>query len=319
MTRKLLLPAIVACLGFGADAHAQYVVGPGFFPGGLSFQYSTGRFRVAGYLPAGAPPGYFVPYPGPVVAVIERRIVLQPVAPAPSPPILVPEYDLSGIDLDVESPDRLYPPGAAPKPPPRIAEARLPAVKRPPPEPGNEPPPPAPVKKLPVDELLEPRAGAAEESQRLVGLGVRAFRAAEYGLALWRFRQASEVDPNHARAFFLLGQAHLAVGQYREAIAAIRDGLKLQPNWPTTKFQPRIELYALNLDDWLDHRQRLDDGVNRQPKDPTLLFLRGYLAWFDGQRPQAASWFLRARPLTLDPRWIDLFLKHAPPPAVAAS
>jgi len=46
--------------------------------------------------------------------------------------------------------------------------------------------------------------------------------------------------------------------------------------------------------------------------------LRAYVAWFDGRRAQAVEWFHAARPLAPDPRWIDLFLKHAPAPVLAA-
>ncbi len=169
-----------------------------------------------------------------------------------------------------------------------------------------------------MDDLWEPRAGAADESRRLTELGVRAFRAGDYGIALWRFRQATEVDPNHARAFFLLGQARLVAGQYAEAVAAIEAGLKLQPDWPTSDFRPRIDLYGDQPEDWLEHRRRLDDAVKRKPADYALLFLRGYVAWFDGQRMQAAEWFRKARPAAADPAFVDLFLKHVPPPVVVA-
>ena len=239
--------------------------------------------------------------------------------------------------MNVETPDRLYPPGTAPVPPKVFARPADPKVlpepaKAPPepvklpPEPAIKPvPPPEPKKKAPVDDLLEPRPGAAEEARRLADLGLRAFRAGEYGLGLWRFRQASAVDPNYARAFFLLAQANLALGQFREAVLAIHDGLRLQPNWPAQDFRPRVDLYGDNLQDWLEHRRQLDDAVNRLPQDPALLFLRGYVAWFDGQRPLAVEWFQKARAATPAPRWselrwIDLFLKHVPPPpAVAAS
>jgi hypothetical protein len=327
VTRKLCLPAFVGLLAFAAEARAQY----------LGFPYCSGPPRVIAFLP-------ILPARVVVIPVVQKRIIIQQVT-VPPVRVLIPASDLSGIDLDVEAPDRLFPPGAAPprKPvavpaepkkemmkKPEPDKAPVPAVKpppppvKPPPEPVKPPPelpkkPPAnSAAKKPAEDLWQPRAGAADESRRLVELGVQAFRSGKYGLALFRFQQACDVDPNHARAFFLLGQAHLALGQHREAIEAIQDGLRLQPDWPTRDFRPRVELYADNLDDWLDHRRRLDDVISRNPQDAIALFLRGYVLWFDGQRPQAANWFMRARAVTADPRWIDLFLKHAPPANIAA-
>src|SRR5205823_3232280 len=131
--------------------------------------------------------------------------------PSAPPRARAPDYDLSGIDLDVESPDRLFPPGTAPAARPEVARPARPkdeAPNKPPVKPEPAAPPPM---KPPAEDLLQPRAGAAEEAGRLVELGIRAFRDQEYGVAAWRFRQASEVHPANARAFFLLGQAYLAV------------------------------------------------------------------------------------------------------------
>jgi hypothetical protein len=322
MTRKLPLLAAIVFFGAGTEVRAQF-----YGPSIAGVQYNGGRVKVVGYVvgPAGMlmpAPGYVVPY-----TIVERRIIVQPFVPSLPPRAAVPEYDLSGIDLDVESPDRLYPPGAAPKAkPPQLArppEARLdmpkkldepakPAVK---PEPPPPPPPPA---KPPIDDLLQPRAGAVEESQRLVDLGTRAFRAQQYGVAALRYRQATEMNPTNSRAFFLLGQAYVALGQLRDAVRSIQDGLRLRPDWPIRDFRPRTELYAEALEDWAEHRRRVDDAVKQQPQDSGYLFLRAYVAWFHGQRREAVEWFQQARPLAADPRWVDLFLVHVPGAAVAA-
>jgi Tetratricopeptide repeat len=307
------------------EARAQ-LIAPYPYPSiGFGVQYSGGRLRIAGFVPVGpviaVGPGGVLVGPAPF-SVVERRIAVQPLALS-SPRARIPEYDLSGIDLDVETPDKLYPPGTAPappRPPPAAGEKKAmpePAPKLPAPKP--EVPKPEPPKVPPEDDLLKPRPGAVEESQRLAELGIRAFRGGDYGLALWRFRQARDVDPNHAQAYFLMGQAHLAVGQHREAVAAIQDGLRLQPDWPLSKYRPQLDLYRDNPDDWREHQRRLDEGLRRTPDDPSLLFLYAYNLWFGGQRALAAEWFFKARARTADPRWIDLFLKHAPPPVVAAS
>jgi hypothetical protein len=305
MTRTLGLLAAVSFLCGVPAARGQFV------SGGVSF-ISNGRgARVGPFGPAGL---LFGP---PMYGTIQRRVVIQQVIVVPVPRSVAPDYDLSGIDLDVQSPDRLYPPGAGPpKKAERLPEPRkAPELPKPPSPPAKQDLPVPPVTP-PTDDLWQPRAGAVEESQRLVELGKRAFRAQAYGLAAMRFRQAREVNPADAKASFLLAQAYLAVGQYRDAVRAIQEGLKLDPDWPRRDFQPRGELYAV-ADDWIEHRQRLNDAARRQPKDASFAFLRAYAAWFDGERPQAMMWFLAARVLATDPRWIDLFLKQAPGPAVA--
>jgi hypothetical protein len=306
----LLAPAMLAAV---TDARAQFGGPPVGIPG-------TGqRIKVIGS--TGNGPVVLVPVGPPVYGMYERRIRIQTVVAVPVARIPVPnEVDLSGIDLDFETPDKLYPPGSAPppqKPAPRLLEVMPKKLPPEPPKPAPpvakpEPPPPLPPK-LPPDDLMQPRAVAAEEAVRLIELGKRAFRDGEYGIAVWRFRQATVVDPVVARAFFLLGQAYLAVGQYHDAAAAIEGGLKLRPDWPNSDFRPRIELYGNNADDWLEHVRRLDEAIKRKPKDADFLFLRGYVAWFDDQQPQAVEWFHKARPLAADPRWIDLFLKLGPP------
>jgi hypothetical protein len=309
MTRTLGLLAVLGILGYAPAASAQFV------PGGITITSSGRGLRVGGYVPFGTAGLLFGP---PMYGTMQRRVVIQQVMAAPVPRPVAPDYDLSGIDLDVQSPDRLYPPGAGPpKKAERLPEPRKVSELPKPPEPPAKQDLPVPPVKPPTDDLWQPRAGAVEESQRLVELGKRAFRAQEYGLAAMRFRQASAVNPANSKAFLLLAQAYLAVGQYRDAVRAIQEGLKLDPDWPARDFQPRIELYA-GADDWIEHRQRLTEAAKRQPKEASFAFLRAYAAWFDDERPQAVVWFLAARVLALDPRWIDLFLKRAPGPVVAA-
>ncbi len=320
MTGTLRLPAIAALLLLTGEARAQLIGPYPYSGGGVGFQYSGGRLRVGGLLQSWAGGPYYAPWP---YAVVQQRVIVQPIIQAPQPQAPpTPQYDLSGIDLDVESPDKLYPPGKAPLPMPRpVPPPAPPPEKKPPPKgPEKLPPPKAePVKPPPEDDLLKPRPVPTEEAKRLTELGIRAFRAGQFGVALWRFRQASDIDPMNARALFLTGQAHMAVGQYREALPAIEAGLRLQPDWPLSDYRPRLELYGDNLADWREFNRRLDDALHRRPNDPAYLFLKAYTLWFDGQRAQAADWFVKARAHTADPRWVDLFLKHAPPPVVATS
>lgn len=309
-------PLVVGLLlGVVPAASAQVIVGP---PPGIGFRYHGHRFSVAGFFPTGpAVPVYypFYPpyYPPPAYGVIERHIVIQPTVVVAPPrlipvPVPVPAPDLSGIDLDVEPPAKLF----GNDPPPNVARrVELPVM----PAPKKAEPPPK--KPEPADDLAVPRAVPTEEAKRLIELGVREFRRRQYGTALLRFRQASAADPMNSRAYFLTAQAQLAFGQFKEAVRAIEEGLRFRPDWPTADFRPRAELYPQNENAWNEHRQRLAEAQQQRPKDADYLFLKAYLAWFDGQRPEAARWFRAARAWTTEPRWIDLFLKHAPA-AVAA-
>ena len=326
MTRMIVAALFGLALGVPA-LHGQVYVPA---QNGIGLQYSGGRLKVSGYytpglvVPVGpngvvlGPPGYLVPPHG---ILSERRVIVQQMASPSMPRVLppAPEPDVSGIDLDLESPDKLYPPGTAPAKKPaaaRPADAKFEQPKKPAEE-LLKPPAPAPPAKPPSDDLLTPRANPVDESRRLVELGLIAFHQQAYGLAVMRFQQATEIDPANARAFFLLAQGYLAVGQFRDAVPAIQAGLKLRPDWPLAKFSPRNELYGDALEDWLEHRRRLVDAVKRKPQDSSYLFLRAYVEWFDGERAQAAEWFQNARPLTADPQWIDLFLKSAPALPVA--
>jgi hypothetical protein len=323
-----LVLAVAILFSHAATAEAQVFFGPPPVvgipvhpPGGIGFHYHGHRVRVAGFLASG--PGYgFGPFYSPY-AVIQNRVVVQPIAPtvivAPRsfvPP--APAYDLSGIDLDVEPPSRLFgdnpPPGVRDRPevarvvPPPPAP-RPPAEKRPVAKAPAKPP-----VEQPVDDLAKPRGVPAEEAERLVQLGRRAFRAQGYGVAARRFQQALDTDPAHHRAAFLLGQAHFALGQFRLAARAIEEGLLRNPKWPAARFEPRQDFYADHPDAWREHLDRLKDAVELQPQNADFRFLLAYQFWFDGRRAEAERQFRAARPLTADPRFIDLFLKPAAGP-----
>lgn len=231
---------------------------------------------------------YFAPTPFPYLpptTIISYRVITPP-------PIIyqvprwTPDYDLTGVDLD------LVP---TKTPPPKPIEAPKPKVQPAPPK----PPPPAPRMDPPIDEYT-----------RLLELGITAFHAEEYGLALRRFKQAVEHEPGLSRGHFLLSQALFASGKYQAATAAIEAGMRLQPNWPSAEFHPRIELYKGHENSWELHLQRLAQAAKATPESPRL-FLHAHQLWFDGQRAEAAVVFQKARQMAVDPTFIDAFLKAA--------
>lgn len=290
MTRIRLLLAVLLGAALVSEASAQIIV-----PTPLGFQqFAPGYF-----------PSYGYPYyPAPIYGVVERRVSVQVIAPTVVVRTRRPSYDLSGIDLDVESPDKIWgkkselvkAPGAAPK---EIAKAAPVEEKKAPVIAANPGKPPAP----PPPKLVP-------EGQRMVDLGIAAFQEGDYNIAILRFRQAAATDPPGPRAVFLQAQAAIAVGKFHEAVELIQQELTRQPTWPTSAFRPKAELYG-NQEAWNAQRERLLAAQKLQPKNADFPFLLGYLSWFDGKRDVALDHFQQSRALMADPRWSDLFLKGA--------
>jgi Tfp pilus assembly protein PilF len=348
MTRIRWILAMLASLTLTAEASAQFfplVIGvPIIQQSGIDFHFGGGHLRINGFIPLGnpytavvpltpTPFGFrqvgpaFIPYPYayPVYGSIDRRLTLQIInPPALSSRLgLKPTYDLSGIDLDVEPASKIWgekpavakggkgAPAkkgefvkAAPKDQKNveIAKAAAPEDKKVQ-VPANEAK--APAVRPP------PKVEPVPDGQRLNDQGVAAFRNGEYGLAMLRFGQAVDAEKPPPRALFLRGQACIAVGKYREAAEIIQQGLQLQPNWPASGFNPRLELYDKQEDEWTAQRKRLEQTQSKNPKNADYLFLLGYVAWFDGQRDAAIDYFQQGRALAAEPRWADLFLKAA--------
>ena len=165
---------------------------------------------------------------------------------------------------------------------------------------------------LPLCRSLDPpKIELPPDGQELNDLGIAAFRNGDFGLAMLRFRQAANDDKPAPRALFLRAQANIAVGKYRDAVEIIQEGLQAQPNWPISGFNPRAELYDNQMNEWKEHRQRLEQTLLKNPKNADYLFLLGYLYWFDGERGVAVDYFQQSRVLGTEPRWADAFLKAA--------
>ncbi len=328
----LLTLAVIA-----ADAPAQNVIVVNPYYSATSVTYSTriGRhaslsisatsFGVPGY-------GYFGP-----VARYSSYSSLNIITYSPAPIIVLPRDPLDAPEDDylprrnrvLRAPDR-EPEAAPDRPLPgrdagdfrpldpdnrKRAERPLPAEPEPMKKPALPPPdvkvPPLPLPQAPEDNPIA-------ESARLVGVGKAAFADQQYGLAAERFLQASKLAPNDALPHFLHAQALVALGKYLDAVDAISAGLKLQPDWPSKRFQP-LELYGQHVGDYPDHLRRLEDTLAKHPNDAALLFLSAYQLWFDGRKDEARVRFQRARPGMPDPTLVDGFLKAKPPAPVAAS
>jgi hypothetical protein len=288
---------------------AQVVMGP---PSGIGFRYQGRNVSVYGFFATG--PGFYAPYYPVPYGIVEQRVSVQVLAPTVVVPRRLPhieEYDVSGVDLDRVPPSVIW---GEREPRPEVARN----VPRPEPR-RPEPAPAARVEpKPPADELLEPRKEARAEARRLVEFGIRAFRAREYGVASIRFRQATALDPGASRAHFLLGFTEYALGQYRDAVRSLEEGLRLEPTWPAADFRPRVELYEGSDEAWALHRDRLLATHRLRPDVGEYLFLLGVIDWFGDRRREAVDWLRAARPRLPDPMPVDIFLVSPAAPAPPA-
>jgi len=72
------------------------------------------------------------------------------------------------------------------------------------------------------------RASASSAAQQLA-FGSRMAERGLWGEALFRFRQAGEMDPQNARAWNNLAVAQEATGRFEEALASYKKALELEP------------------------------------------------------------------------------------------
>ena len=325
MRRTVL--AAVAVLGLSelAPARAQPFVPPGHARFRFGLAVGPPVFPVAGF--AGgfyARSVWAVPYPGvPVYGYGGPYLLAPPVVVVPPPVVVVAGGD-AGLPPDnalgpppprrgdflVIAPQKNVPPPAAgaeertiphldriAQPPKAVggpAFAFDPFAKRPPEKPNPE----------------KPEADPAAEAARLVRLAREAFAAEHYGRAAERLDAASAVRPADPLPYFLRAQARFAAGQYADAVASIREGMKRAPDWPAGDFKPR-ELYGPRPERFDTHLAELRQAVKDNPADAGLAFLLGYELWFAGDRAEAVRLLRDAAKRGRDGAIVERFLREA--------
>lgn len=342
MRRAQLLALLLALLAMTTPLHGgpTIIIGPGglgvslgrgHIGGGVYFgSYGPGLYGAAAYTTTyyGSGPGvslYAYPARPPQPIVIVQPIVNVQAAPEPTPELRDEDFPDKIIirprqkTVRGPAPERPIQPAPAPAPIPDDPPGAAPPVRpdnRPPPLP-REPEPREPagpwwpqIPPVPDRPAPRPPDPGAPPAQQQLELGKQAFAdpLREFARAEQRFRRASAADPKLALPHFYLAQAQFALGKYREAVASIHAGLRLDPTWPAGAFKAR-DLYGPNPDDFVEHMQLLEQALTRQPEDPALLFLYAYQLWFDGRRPQAVRMFQRVLPLVAEPHFIQLFLQ----------
>ena len=150
-------------------------------------------------------------------------------------------------------------------------------------------------------EAAEPKKGAQRGTnaqsvalaQRYIGYGDALFAKQKYVDANQRYRTAANSAPQLADAWFRQGFTFIAQGRFDLALAAIKRGLKLNPNWAKSDFNLK-ELYGPDEVAKNAHREALAEAAEAKPNDADLLFLLGVHLHFDGQAQRAARFFDRA-------------------------
>jgi len=173
------------------------------------------------------------------------------------------------------------------------------------------------IEKVPPDLLALPKLAELDvppdepkaRSLYLIQKAREAFLQEELGRSAERLRAAIALTPNAPLPYFLLAQVLVARSEYAEAVAAIRDGMRFAPDWPTAKFDPttmysRPEFFDADL-------QRLKLAHETKPDDPALLFLYGYQLFFLDDRKEAAKLFKKAAARTKERAIIERFLLEA--------
>ncbi len=280
-----------------------------------------------------------------VVNPVQRPLVIQPTPPVAQPPIQIVMNAPGNVIIQPGIPIN---PGEfiiiQPKPPNQANQPNLPKLNNPIPElpklpEGNLPKFPIvpkqpndlkmpkiekapevkieiPKKKLEVKKegpggnLLSEvaQANPIEESKRLQQLGLDAFEEHQFGKALERLKQAVRIAPDQGDNYFLLAEAQFACEKYREAVATINKGLKVQKNWPKTRFSPR-QLYGVQQFVFEDQLMALEKLVKESPKDSILEFLYAYHLWFEGKQKEAKVHFEKLISQNKDDENVLYFLK----------
>jgi tetratricopeptide (TPR) repeat protein len=151
----------------------------------------------------------------------------------------------------------------------------------------------------PADVPDEAKPGRATNPQalnlawRFLGFGDAHFANQNYAEANDRYRKAASAAPQLAESYFRQGYAFLAMGRYDLAVRAIRRGMDLNADWPTSGFH-NAELYGDNPQAKAAHLEALAAASEKDPHNADLLFLVGVILHFDGKPERARPFFERA-------------------------
>jgi hypothetical protein len=312
---------VLALMGWAGAASGQIVIGPTAGTGGagtVGRSFGSPRHArhssFAVYLSNSYGMGnYSYPFGPSGMRVTSISISVFPAPPQLGnlPPGALNQGDPEDREPRIRKPEAVGLPQLQP-PPAEGAKPDDPLFRRRVPQDREKLPEPVPLRR--EKQELKP----ADEVTGLVTRGQKAFAMGEYARAERCFQLAGQVAPGEAVSFFFLAQAQFAMGKYQEAVENIQAGLRLDPHWPLSPFQPG-KLYEGEPGEFTEQLRHLAEVLGRFPDDPFLLFLMGYQLWFDGKPDEARQWFARAAALTPDKAFLNLFIKAKPKESKAGS
>ncbi len=173
----------------------------------------------------------------------------------------------------------------------------------------------APQTPIPRQQRSRPRFeqepsedNSRELARKFLKLGDTYFGDQKYRDALKRYDRAIQTAPQMAEGYFRKGHTRMALKQYELAAEAFRQGLDVQPDWPSNPDNP-VRLYGENRLARQAHMAALQDAVRRDPNHPDLLFVYGVELYCGGQVHQAHQALQHASNLTRQAAHIEVFLE----------
>jgi tetratricopeptide (TPR) repeat protein len=158
----------------------------------------------------------------------------------------------------------------------------------------------------------------AEQLEQMISDGTRLFREGDYGQAADLFQRAAGADPRNADARLAYGIAEFAVGDFRLAAAAVRQGIAISPEIVNTALDLR-DNYG-NAGDFDRHFDRLAQRVESEPGDGDALLVLGFIYHFVGDRQDSEDVFQQIKAEGwADARLADVFLNAKPAPQSASA
>jgi tetratricopeptide (TPR) repeat protein len=153
--------------------------------------------------------------------------------------------------------------------------------------------------------------------EQMINDGTQAFRGGDYTRAAQLFGQAAAADGRNADARLAYGMAQFALGDYRQAAAAIRDGIGIAPELVNTTLDLRDNYSS---DQEFDKNfERLAQQVENNPNDADALLVLGFVYHFVGDRQDSRAVFEQIRTQGgSDARLANIFLNARPVPATSA-
>lgn len=144
---------------------------------------------------------------------------------------------------------------------------------------------------------------------RNLGFGDNHFAQQRYREALNRYQAAVRAAPDMASARFRSGHAAFALGRFDQAAREFRQGLLLDPTWPSQGERLDV-LYGDNPLARQAHLDRLARTLADNPRQPDGWFVLAVETFASGRRRQSATFFERALELGLQQGFANAFLNE---------